>query len=486
MKDASYWTKQLKEQRISFPELVHEIEKRVREKNLKLNALVTFKPEEAIACSARLTNRTQSAFGGQPIPLKMLGQNNIGWSATSGSQLLSGFVSTHTDFFVRELEQNGFIPLGQTNAPEFGFKNVTDPKLYGPARNPWNLKYSPGGSSGGAAAAVAAGMYPIAGASDGGGSIRIPASFTGLIGLKPTRGTMPVGPKEWRGWQGASINFALTVSMRDTEKLFYKMRISQPEAPYQPPKSEWEHIQTDGQRKLKIAFTTESPIGSPISDDAIMAVRQTVSFLETKGYQLTEIHYPVDGIEMMNSYYVMNGGETAAMLDDLEQMMGHPVQKDQIELMSWAIYQYGKKLDAAKYVSSLQQWDSITKKMENLFKKYDLFLTPTTAYTAPRISQDLQSSKIRQQLNVIDELNTKQASNVIFKMFEKSLQLTPFTQVANLTGQPAISLPTYVGQDGLPLGVQFSASKGREDLLFQVGHLLEENHCFCLPNYYRS
>ena len=140
------------------------------------------------------------------------------------------------------------MPLGQTNAPEFGFKNITDPTLYGPTRNPWNPAYSAGGSSGGAAAAVASGMFPIAGASDGGGSIRIPASFSGLIGLKPTRGTMPVGPSEWRSWQGASINFALTLSMRDTEQLFYVLRTSQPTAPYQAPQVEWHHRQASQNR----------------------------------------------------------------------------------------------------------------------------------------------------------------------------------------------------------------------------------------------
>ncbi len=141
---------------------------------------------------------------------------------------------------MRQAEAIGLVPFGQTNAPEFGFKNITDPVIYGPARNPWNLECTPGGSSGGAAAAVSSGIVPLAGASDGGGSIRIPASFCGLIGLKPSRGTMPVGPYAWRGWQGAAIDFGLTVSMRDTEALFYGMRSINSGAPYQVSPVEWQ------------------------------------------------------------------------------------------------------------------------------------------------------------------------------------------------------------------------------------------------------
>ncbi|WP_262370019.1 amidase family protein, partial [Enterococcus faecium] len=159
-----------------------------------------------------------------PFPLKMLGQEKKGWLATSGSRLFETHRASHTSNYVRQAEAIGLVPFGQTNAPEFGFKNITDPVIYGPARNPWNLECTPGGSSGGAAAAVSSGIVPLAGASDGGGSIRIPASFCGLIGLKPSRGTMPVGPYAWRGWQGAAIDFGLTVSMRDTEALFYGMR----------------------------------------------------------------------------------------------------------------------------------------------------------------------------------------------------------------------------------------------------------------------
>ena len=481
MYDATYWAEQLNNDLISFPEYVATIAKKVEKSNPTLNALVTFDPEVALKHYQNNTHQKR-LFGGQPLPLKMLGQNKTGWSATSASKLFSKAKASQTPNFVQRLEQIGFTPLGQTNAPEFGFKNITDPALYGVTRNPWNTLYSPGGSSGGAAAAVASGMFPIAGASDGGGSIRIPASFSGLIGLKPTRGTMPVGPDEWRSWQGASINFALTMSMRDTRSLFYAMRTSQPSAPYQAPKVEWQHTkETVITTPLKIAFSTQSPVGETISDTAIQAVKKAARFLEEQGHAVTEIAYPIDGQAMMESYYVMNGGETAAMFADINATREEKVTAKEMELMTWALYQYGEKIAAASYIKALHHWDDLAKKTEALFTEYDLFLTPTTAFSAPLIEEDLQSDSIRAQLIEIESVDEKKAAQLVYEMFEKSYRLTPYTQLANLTGQPAISLPTAVTGSNLPLGIQFMASKGREDLLLGIGELFEQHQQFHLP-----
>lgn len=479
MEDATYWAEQLTQKKISFSELTARIEEKIQQVEPTLNALVSFDRQAAIKQYEQNPQTKAALFGGLPIPLKILGQSKAGWPATSAAALFAK--AEQTSAFVNGLEQLGLIPLGQTNAPEFGFKNVTDPVLYGPTRNPWQSAYSAGGSSGGAAAVVAAGLFPLAAASDGGGSIRIPASFNGLIGLKPTRGTMPVGPQEWRSWQGASINFALTLSMRDTERLFYGLRTSQPAAPYQAPRIEWKHHGPSQNRTLRVAYTTESPAGSPVSQTAVLAVKKAVAFLEDQGHQVTEIRYPVDGQTMMASYYRMNGGETAAMFAEIEAMLQRPVEQKDMELMTWGLYQYGKKLAAADYIQALQYWDQLVVTMEALFADYELFLTPATAQTAPLIEEDLQSDTIRRELQEIERRTAAAAGDLIYQMFDKSLALTPYTQLANLTGQPAISLPTAVSEEGLPLGIQFMASKGREDLLFQVGELFERWEQFHLP-----
>lgn len=481
MKDATYYAEALKAGNISIETLLTEITKKAAAEG-KLNAFVS--DFDVIAAKKEYEHNKDGVFGGLPVPLKILGQNKAGWAQTSASRIFKDAKASHTNNFVKSLAASGLTPFGQTNAPEFGFKNITDPTLYGPTRNPWNLAYSPGGSSGGAAAAVAAGIFPLAAASDGGGSIRIPASFSGLIGLKPTRGTIPTGPDSWRDWQGAAINFALTVSMRDTEKLFYAMRGQHPAAPYQAPKLEWEDKPT--KNKLKVAYTTTSPVKSDVSKEAKKAVKDTVEFLQQAGHEVTEITYPLDGKQLILDYYKMNGAETAAMFAEIQQGIGRNVTKEDMELMTWGIYQAGLKTSAAKYVATLQNWDRAAFVMEELFTQYDLFLTPTTAYPAPKIDASLQSEAIFAKLAQAENLSEAQADALVYEMFEKSLALSPFTQLANLTGEPAISLPTYLTAEGLPLGIQFMAAKGREDLLFQIGTIFEVNKKFHLPKAYQD
>lgn len=483
--DALYWAEQLKNKKISFEELLTLIENKVERENPQINALLTFAKEDAKKQYEASKNIEQTPFAGLPLPLKMLGQDKKGWLSTAGSRLLKTNRAPASNHFVQALETAGLIPLGQTNAPEFGFKNVTDPTLYGNTRNPWNLNYSPGGSSGGAAASVASGMFPLAAASDGGGSIRIPASFSGLIGLKPTRGTMPVGPAGFRAWQGASISFALNVSMRDTKTLFYAIRGTEKAAPYQAPKVEWEHTRSTNKKELKVAFVIISPVDSEVSEEAMTAVKNAVSFLTKEGHRIEEISLPIEGKKLMQSYYHMNGAETAAMIEELSYNLARPIEKEDMELMSWGLYQYGLKQSAASYIHNLNTWDQAAAQMEELFENYDLLLTPTTAYSSPKITDDLQSNTIRAQLAQIQNYSLKQAGDLVYEMFDKSLRFSPFTQLANLTGQPAISLPTHLTNEGLPLGIQFVAAKGREDLLFEVGELFENNQQFHLPAYYQ-
>lgn len=479
MKDALYWANQLKTKQVSFEEYVTDLERKIEKLNPTLNALVTFEKQLAIEQYHQTKKIDDTPFAGLPIPLKMLGQTKKGWLNTSGSRLFREARASKTNHFVQRLEDIGFVPIGQSTAPEFGFKNVTDASIYGDTRNPADFTRSAGGSSGGAAALVASGIFPIAGASDGGGSIRIPASFTGIIGLKPTRGTMPVGPDGLRGWQGASISFGLTVSMRDTETLFYTMRGTESAAPYQATPNEWTH-HGPSNKKMRIAYSNTSPVGSLVSKEASQAVDDAIQFLTAQGHEVVEIPYPVDGNSLIRSYYQMNGAETAAMFEDISQHLKRELTIDDMELMTWGLYQYGQKLSAASYVHSLNEWDRAAMEMEKQFMNYDLFLSPATAHVAPKIETDLQSDAIRHKLTTIQEASKDEAADVIYEMFEKSLTLSPYTQLANLTGQPAISLPTFQTNEGLPLGIQFMAAKGNEAALFQIGYEFEQANKFCM------
>ncbi|MGT2910278.1 amidase [Streptococcus cameli] len=471
--DATAMAEAIKTKQVSATELVQDAIDKIEEENPMLNALVHKQYEEALALSKSKELATKP-FAGVPILLKDLGQNQAGQVSTSGSKLFANQRASKTDNFTKCIEELGFIVLGRTNTPEFGFKNISDSQLHGAVNLPKDLGRNAGGSSGGAAAAVASGMVPLAGASDGGGSIRIPASFNGLIGLKPSRGRIPVGPSSYRGWQGASIHFALTKSVRDTKALLMGMQTCQLESPFPLPLLEEKAFQQPIQR-LRIAYTVASPIGSAVSAEAIEAVQETVEALKHLGHDVVELdRFPMDGHQVVRSYYVMNSVETAQMFDEIEAGLGRKVTPDDMELMTWAIYQSGQTIPAKLYSKTLQDWDLFSAQMQGFHGRYDLLLTPTVASVAPLHHQFDLSKGLQRDLLHMADFNVMDQQDLIWEMFAESLAWTPFTMFANLTGQPSISLPVYETANGLPIGIQLTAAKGREDLLLGISADLEK------------
>ncbi|MEJ8306261.1 amidase [Saccharibacillus sacchari] len=469
----------LRAREVSASELADAAFARMDEVNPSLNAVVRERREAALreAASASLPDADRP-FAGVPYLLKDISQALAGEPLTSGSALLQNHIARRDSNYVARLRAGGFIPLGHTNTPEFGLKNITEPTLHGPARNPWNPQYSPGGSSGGAAAAIASGIVPAAGASDGGGSIRIPASFTGLFGLKPTRGRTPVGPGVGRQWQGASIDFALSRTVRDSAALLDLLQVLQPEAAFQTPLYPGVYAQdmrAPHSRPLRIAFTTASPVGSPVSDDAVQAVLKTVKWLEQQGHHVEEKLSPVNGVRLMENYYTMNAGEVSAMFISLEQMLGRSIRPDEVDIITWVFAEAGKNVSAAEFVHSLNEWDVAAAQMAELSTRYDLYVTPATAYPAPRVGELTHTPETAAPWMAVSELSAGEQRRMLYDIFERSLTFTPFTQLANLTGQPATSLPLHLTGDGLPLGVQMIAAKGREDLLLQIAAQLEQS-----------
>lgn len=468
------WARRIREGAVTSQELITAAFAEIDRQNPDLNAVITTRKAQAMAEAAAQTD-TGQPFLGVPLLLKGLGQQLKGESSTSGSRLLAHNVATETSFFVRALQQAGFIVIGQTNFPEFGFKNITDAQLYGPARNPWNLDYQPGGSSGGAGASVAAGLVPIAAGSDGGGSIRIPSSWSGTIGLKPTRGRVPVGPSDWRSWQGAAIDFALTRSIADTATLLDSLQTLQPAAVFQTPLAQPGFAAQLSQkcRPGVIGFSTVSPVGTPVSPTAVAAVRDAAQFLEEQGYAVEEVKIPVDGVALMESYYTMNAGETAAFMSQLATSLQRKLTADDMELLTWALYQTGLKTSAAEYSLALAQWDQAAWQMAQLHAQYPVILTPTTAWPAPKVGDSLVSPEHVAKMQDIASLSPAAQKQLIYDQWLPALTRSPFTQQANLTGEPAISLPTAVTPEGLPLGIQFNAAKGQEAVLLQLGALFE-------------
>lgn len=477
--DGLFYAEQIRNKFVTPKELVEQAFQLIEKENPRLNAVIHTRKEHALK-EAEERDFSGKPFGGVPILLKGLGQSLAGEPSTSGANLLKDSVATQTSHFAQALIDAGFIVIGQTNVPEFGFKNITEPELYGPSRNPWNLDYSPGGSSGGAAASVASGMVPISGASDGGGSIRIPASFTGLVGLKPTRGRTPIGPGSGRNWQGASISFALTKSIRDTAAMMDVLQTIQPAAAFQTPLFAEGYMTALDKTppKFSIAYSLESPVLSEVSEEAKKAVLKTVDWLKAQGHTVVEKTPPIDGVDLMKSYYVMNSGETTAMMESIETTLQRKLTIDDMELVTWVLYNAGKTISAAAYSKTLNTWDRAAEVMAEFNEEFDLFLTPATADSAPKVGTSWQDETMLERMRTITEVDSAAQQQVVWDMFDKSLPITPFGMQANLTGQPSISLPVHLTAEGLPLGVQFTAPKGKEDWLLAIGRDMEADGQF--------
>lgn len=458
---------------ISPLELVSQAIHKAKELNPILNAITSERFEAALE-EAKQRDFSGKPFAGVPIFLKDLGQELKGDLSTSGSKLFKNHHATKTDLFVKRLEDLGFIILGRSNTPEFGFKNISDSQLHGPVSLPHDKTRNAGGSSGGAAALVSSGISALAPASDGGGSIRIPASFNGLIGLKPSRGRIPVGPGSYRGWQGASVHFALTKSVRDTRCLLYHLQMEQMESPFPLAKLAKEKIEEPLKRPLKIAFYQRLIDGRPVSADTSEALRQAVACLTEQGHHLVELQeFPVNMPEVIRHYYMMNSVETAAMFAGIETAFRRPVTKDDMETVTWAIYQSGKDIPAWRYSQVLQKWDAYSATMATFHESYDLLLTFTTNTPAPKHGELVPDSQLMARLAQAEIFSSEEQFNLVETMFTKSLTINPYTALPNLTGQPAISLPTYETKEGLPIGIQFIAAKGREDLLLGIAEQFE-------------
>ena len=484
-KDATFYADQIKKQEVTVSELVERALTNIDEVNGKLNAVIHIQRDEALEAAREYDEalialdedefRELPPFFGVPILLKDLGQDQAGHTATSGARLMDGYTPTETDHFVQQVLNGGFIIVGRTNVPEFGFKNESDAEFTGSVNSPYDSNRNAGGSSGGAAAALKAGLVPIVTAGDGGGSIRIPASFNGLIGLKPSRGRTPVGPGSFRGWQGASINFALTKSVRDTWTMLKVMQVEQYDAPFMLPLIEEDTLEPLN-KQLKLAYSFKSPIETAVTEDAKNTVRMAVEKLEALGHTVEEADPTTDGIRAMQTYYIVNGVETAAMVEGIEAEMERSVNIEDMETMSWALYRSGLKISGIDYSQVLAFWDQLAAQMEVFFEEYDALILPATNGPAFPHDEFNKSEALLEKLRNIDKYEQDEQQALIWEMFQDSLAYTPFTQQQNLTGQPAISLPFYETDEGLPMGTQIWTKKGAERLLLQIAQQLEETN----------
>lgn len=467
----------IKSKDISSGELLECAIENIEAKNPSLNAVIHKMYDKA---KATANKELTGEFAGVPILLKDITQEMKGEPITSGSKILKNYRAKMDSEYVARIRKTGSVIVGQTNVPEFALMGITEPVHYGATKNPWNVECTPGGSSGGSAAAVASGMVPIAGANDGGGSIRIPAAYCGLFGLKPSRGRNPVGPLFGRHWQGASADHVLTRSVRDSALMLDLLKGYEKGAAFPPPPFEANYSEVIHQplkKELRIAYSVESPIGTEVHPDCKEAVLKTVRLLENMGYHLEEKVAPVDGSKIAKSYITMYFGEVAAALVSAEQALGKKITKKEVEPTTWLLSLLGKATNAEEFVLSLREWDTAAFRMEEFHETFDLYITPTTAFLPAKIGELDPSPSEKLLISIVSALNLGyfvKKMGLIDQIIENSLKRTPFTQLANLTGQPAMSVPLHKTAEGLPVGVQFMAARGREDLLYQMAAMLEQ------------
>ncbi|HGH9683865.1 TPA: amidase family protein [Streptococcus pyogenes] len=462
---ASQLAEWARQQRVTGQQLLDFALETIKETNPELNNVISLREPLARQESEQMTDEGQP-FYKVPILVKGLGHTVAGSSNTNGLAFLKDKTSSSTSAFVKQLQKAGFIVAGQSSFPEMGWINVTNSNLYGNTHNPWQLDQNPGGSSGGSAAAVASGQVSLASASDGGGSTRIPASWSGLIGLHPTRGILEGNPTSERS---NVSHFALTKSMEDTEKLFQFLLKDKAKAQQNP-----QRLDTS----IPIAYSTQTPAGTPISEEAIAAIKEAVAFLQEQGYQTVEVPYPVDGKLMMQYYYTIAASAAPSINFMAQQTLKRPLQKEDVELLSWALYQTGKDLTKEDVNKAWEGIAAMTEQLNQFYQKYPIFLTPTTAYPAPAADYHHIPKDLVAQLSDMSGLSKEEKLDLIYRQWLPAWTLTPFTQLANLTGTPSLSLPTHVTKSGLPLGILVNSGAHNDSLLLQLGQLFEKANRF--------
>lgn len=461
---------------ISAREVCEEAISRIAARNPVLNAVIH--PMFASGRRSVEAGLPDGPFRGVPFLLKDMVAACAGVPLTAGCKALRNYIPDRDSELVRRFKRAGLVILGKTNCPEFGLLGVTEPELHGPTRNPWNTGHTPGGSSGGSAAAVAAGMTPLASGGDGGGSIRIPASHCGLFGLKPTRGRNPTGPLHGALWQGAVVEHALTRSVRDSAALLDATCGADAGAPYVIPPPERPYLEEIEREpgKLKIAFNTRSPVGTEVHPECIRAVEAAARLLDRLGHVVEEARPDLDGKALAKSYLTMYFGETAADIEALTPVLGRKAGRRDVEALTWTLGLMGRTVSAGHFVRALREWDTAAREMGRFHEAFDLYLTPTVAHPPVRIGELAPKPLERAAMTVINALGLGrllQVSGMTDKLAIDSLSKTPFTQLANFTGQPAMSVPLHWTADGLPCGVQFIARFGEEAVLFRLAAQLE-------------
>jgi amidase len=438
----------------SAREVVEAALRRIEALDVPLNAFVEVDGDRAVAAAEEMEPRDGRPFAGVPIAIKA----NVpveGLCMDMGSRFLAGHRPDHTAYLVRRFRDAGFVVVGVTNMPEFGILPTTEPRKNGPTRNPWDGERTPGGSSGGAAAAVAAGMVPIAHGNDGGGSIRIPAACCGLIGLKPSRGRISRGPD--LGDSFLVTDGVLTRTVTDTAVSLDVL------AGYEVGDATWaprpvEPYVTSMRRdpgKLRVGMTAANPLGVEPQPECVRGMESAGELLAELGHEVVEVSAPFPGRDLLELFVKVFGPLVSLGIGYGEYLASRPPADEDIEPLSRAVMERSRAMPSVTYLAAVAQLQALARGIVAAFAEYDLLLTPALAERPLAIGE----------CNGLGEEPMRDLA--------RSGRFTPYTALFNVTGQPALSLPVGFGDDGLPTAVQLVGRPLSEDTLLQVAAQVE-------------
>ncbi len=439
---------------LSAREAVEAAIARIEARNPELNAVVHTRFEEALAEVA--AGLPDGPLRGVPTLVKDLDTDVAGLPATGGSRLFADHLAKADSEIVARYRRAGMVVLGTTNTPEFGKNASTEPALYGPARNPWRPTHSPGGSSGGSAAAVAAGMVPVAHASDGGGSIRIPAAMCGLFGLKPSRGRVPTAPRPVSMANPLSVHHALTRTVRDSATLLDIASVPYPGAPFGvPDRARAYATEVDTPPgTLRIGYTTTAGSGLAADPQCAAAVERAAATCASLGHELVEAAPGYDATQGTAAAAALMAANLVATVDRRLAELGRELREDDLEPFTRVLLEHGRTMGAADVVRALAAAEQASWDIGRFYGEYDLLLTATLAAPTPTLGT----------------LDTTRPET----MYSAGTTYSAFTSIFNLTGQPGMSVPSGLDGSGLPLGAQFVAPIGGEALLLRLARQLEQ------------
>jgi amidase len=471
--DATGLAKLVRTRQVSAEELVEAAIARIEARNPALNAVVHTQFDRA---RREAQHPGTGSFAGVPFLLKDLFAEDRGEPSTSSCQLGSTWRADRDCELVARYKRAGLIIMGRTNTPEFGIMGVTEPAFRGPTRNPHDPERTSGGSSGGSAAAVSARMVPAAHASDGGGSIRIPASHCGLVGLKPTRGRNPVGPLGGEHWAGLVEDHVITRSVRDTAALLDATAGTDDGAPYQVRDPVRPFTAEVGRPPgaLRIAFTSQAVFADTLDPDCAAAVADAASLARSLGHHVEEAVPTFDRAALTRAYLLVVAAGVSSDLAVAADRAGRAARPQDVEPATWLLHLVARTLSAADYAAAVNAMRRAARQVAEFFTRYDVLLTATTARPPVAIGEFAPTRAELVQIRMIRALPLRA---LMLKVLDEAaagpLAATPNTQLFNMTGQPAISLPLWWNAAGLPIGTQWVARFGREDVLLQLASQLE-------------